>query len=219
MPVLGLLGFPQPVRLSSPPSCGYLVLGLLGCCTRPLRPLLTSWMAQQSCVIPTMFIRLTTPFEKMMDAWCQQYDIPIEEAQFELHGRILQPSDSPSSCGWSAAKGVLEIRAQPKPDTHNIDDPDVSRMPASEQASLKVEERSNRIDMYSFMFQTRTGSASAYFRVHSFVASSRSRHVGCSLRCVYAVIRGSQWHLGPNDCRGATCSAGVFSFRGAHRQA
>lgn len=78
-------------------------------------------------------MRLTTPFEKMMDAWCQQYDIPIEEAQFELHGRILQPSDSPSSCGWSAAKGVLEIRAQPKPDTHNIDDPDVSRMPASEQ--------------------------------------------------------------------------------------
>eukprot|EP00927_Polykrikos_kofoidii_P040114 TRINITY_DN34345_c0_g1_i1.p1 TRINITY_DN34345_c0_g1~~TRINITY_DN34345_c0_g1_i1.p1 ORF type:complete len:2868 (+),score=633.37 TRINITY_DN34345_c0_g1_i1:1275-8606(+) len=62
-------------------------------------------------------VGLRTPFEKMMKAWCQQSEVPMEEAVFEFDGQQLKQSDSPASCEWSSSKGTLVIRAVTRPDS------------------------------------------------------------------------------------------------------
>lgn len=57
-------------------------------------------------------MRMAMAFGKMMNAWCQQHGIPLDAAQFTFDGRVLQPSDTPLSCGWDT-KGVLSIQARP----------------------------------------------------------------------------------------------------------
>eukprot|EP00930_Biecheleria_cincta_P020856 TRINITY_DN15596_c0_g3_i1.p1 TRINITY_DN15596_c0_g3~~TRINITY_DN15596_c0_g3_i1.p1 ORF type:complete len:2674 (+),score=607.81 TRINITY_DN15596_c0_g3_i1:20-8041(+) len=70
-------------------------------------------------------MKLDTPFEKMMAAWCKRHDIPRGSARFELApegtavgaGRELSATDTPARCGWSSEKGVLMVRAMPRDST------------------------------------------------------------------------------------------------------
>eukprot|EP00929_Paragymnodinium_shiwhaense_P012276 TRINITY_DN11912_c0_g1_i4.p1 TRINITY_DN11912_c0_g1~~TRINITY_DN11912_c0_g1_i4.p1 ORF type:complete len:2705 (-),score=759.65 TRINITY_DN11912_c0_g1_i4:133-8247(-) len=60
-------------------------------------------------------MKLSTPFEKMMGAWSEQYGVPVEEVQFELQNGIeLKPADTPGTHSWTAARGVLLITAMPR---------------------------------------------------------------------------------------------------------
>eukprot|EP00931_Biecheleriopsis_adriatica_P026180 TRINITY_DN1594_c0_g1_i2.p1 TRINITY_DN1594_c0_g1~~TRINITY_DN1594_c0_g1_i2.p1 ORF type:complete len:2278 (+),score=582.51 TRINITY_DN1594_c0_g1_i2:35-6835(+) len=59
-------------------------------------------------------MKLSTPFEKMMKAWCQHHGIPLSEAVFEYQGQELKAEDNPAKCEWSPSKGTLRIQARPK---------------------------------------------------------------------------------------------------------
>ncbi|CAK0791465.1 unnamed protein product, partial [Prorocentrum cordatum] len=57
----------------------------------------------------------TSSFSKMMDAWCDQQEVPRGVAHFELceGGRVLLPGDTPASCGGAPRPGSpLRVRAE-----------------------------------------------------------------------------------------------------------
>lgn len=68
-------------------------------------------------------MKANTAFEKMMSKWCENYEIPLEEASFLLSDdRELRPEDTPESCGWSPQKGILVVTVVPRDSTGVSDD-------------------------------------------------------------------------------------------------
>jgi len=63
--------------------------------------------------VVNIMMRPTTTFGNMMQAWCNQNEVPLEEAQFLLNGRKLLPNESPQKLGWTLARGVLIVEAVP----------------------------------------------------------------------------------------------------------
>ncbi|CAE8634540.1 unnamed protein product [Polarella glacialis] len=59
-------------------------------------------------------MKLTTPFDKMMKAWCKHSNVELSEAIFKIEGRELQPDDCPDSLGWTVSKGTLVVQARPR---------------------------------------------------------------------------------------------------------
>jgi len=57
---------------------------------------------------------LTTPFSKMMKAWCSHYEIPQADATFVCDGVALMPEDTPNSMGHTSSKGDLRLQAMPR---------------------------------------------------------------------------------------------------------
>ena len=56
-------------------------------------------------------ICLETPFQSLMQAWCQNQDMPPATVRFYLGTRLLQPTECPMACGCSMEGGVLVIEA------------------------------------------------------------------------------------------------------------
>merc|ERR1712228_703487 len=73
-------------------------------------------------------MKFCTPFQKMMNAWCQHHSLSLQAVKFELDGREVQPEESPESFHWSPERGTLIIQASPR----NTDSP-------PSQSGLKAE--------------------------------------------------------------------------------
>ncbi|CAE8632131.1 unnamed protein product [Polarella glacialis] len=59
-------------------------------------------------------IKISTPFAKMMSAWCAHHKVSLVDVCFKIVGRILKPEETPESCGWTTpAQGTLFINADP----------------------------------------------------------------------------------------------------------
>jgi len=60
-------------------------------------------------------MRMRMQFEKLMHAWCQHQELPLESAVFTMaDGRVLNLTDTPKTCGWTSDKGLLIIQASPR---------------------------------------------------------------------------------------------------------
>ena len=57
-------------------------------------------------------MKLSTSFWKMIDRWCKYQELPACKVRFHFVGGEVKPEDTPGSCGWSAARGKLEIIAE-----------------------------------------------------------------------------------------------------------
>ena len=82
-------------------------------------------------------MKSTSPFEKMMKAWCKQQGLPEDEAIFEFNGRKLTPTDTPASCSWSSRDGVMKINARPREEEQQTSAPvEVSQGPTAPSADI-----------------------------------------------------------------------------------
>jgi len=63
-----------------------------------------------------MKMKSHSPFREMMQAWCDHQGLALDAVLFELRGLPLKPEDSPSSRGWTAAQGDIEVNAIPQKD-------------------------------------------------------------------------------------------------------
>ena len=57
-------------------------------------------------------MKLSTSFWKMIDRWCKYQELPACKVRFHFVGGEVSGEDTPRSCGWSAARGKLEIIAE-----------------------------------------------------------------------------------------------------------
>ncbi|CAE7184207.1 SUMO1, partial [Symbiodinium microadriaticum] len=60
-------------------------------------------------------MRLSTPLAKMMQAWCEHHQVPMEDAAFLLGKVALKPEDTLHALGCSDGKEVV-VRAVPRAD-------------------------------------------------------------------------------------------------------
>ena len=82
-------------------------------------------------------MKSTSPFEKMMKAWCKHQGLPEDEAIFEFNGRKLTPTDTPASCSWSSRDGVMKINARPREQEQPVSAPvEVSQGPTAPSADI-----------------------------------------------------------------------------------
>ena len=77
-------------------------------------------------------IKASTPMSKMMQAWCEHHEVPMEEADFYLGSRLLKSEDTLTSIG--ATTEGLVVHAVPKGAAPEELPTEIPAPPATDQA-------------------------------------------------------------------------------------
>ena len=59
-------------------------------------------------------MKASSPFDKMMKAWCKHQGLQESDALFEYNGRVLKAEDTPATCNFAASHGIMKINAKPR---------------------------------------------------------------------------------------------------------
>lgn len=70
---------------------------------------------QDTCHNVNFKMRPDSNFEKLMAAWCKNFDLDVSEAIFEYQGQQITPQDSFTKLGWQSSMGTPKIEVKPRP--------------------------------------------------------------------------------------------------------
>lgn len=56
---------------------------------------------------------MNTPFCKLMAAWSDYQELPVESVYFTFGEKVLDPGETPADHGWTAKHGTFKIEAKP----------------------------------------------------------------------------------------------------------
>eukprot|EP00913_Durusdinium_trenchii_P003475 g3217.t1 len=67
---------------------------------------------QDTCHNVNFKMRPDSNFEKLMAAWCKNFDLDVSEAIFEYQGQQITPQDSFTKLGWQSSMGTPKIEEE-----------------------------------------------------------------------------------------------------------